>query len=130
MPLRKFGYFFLARFRRSKKSTEPTFSTADFTAQSRSSMRKITGLVVIAIIMFSVFFLYGLQSSVKSSEQLSDIKDVYFPVLEQIDATIVNIDRIEGHMIQAVMTGEAEEISSAREVYTLTSNLLTHIGEN
>ena len=130
MPLRKFGYFFLSRFRRSKKSTEPSFSSADFTAQSRSSMRKITGLVVIAIIMFSVFFLYGLQSSVKSSEQLSDIKDVYFPVLEQIDATIVNIDRIEGHMIQAVMTGEAEEISSAREVYTLTSNLLTHIGEN
>ena len=131
MPQWKLKSFnFLSRFRRSKEVTEHSFSSADFTAQSRSSMRKITGLVVVAIVLFSVFFLYGLQSSVKSGEQLSDIKDVYFPVLEQIDATIVNIDRIEGHMIQAVMTGEAEEISSAREVYTLTSNILTHIGEN
>ena len=131
MPQRKLKSFnFLSRFRRSKEVTEHSFSSADFTAQSRSSMRKITGLVVVAIVLFSVFFLYGLQSSVKSGEQLSDIKDVYFPVLEQIDATIVNIDRIEGHMIQAVMTGEAEVISNAREVYTLTSNILIHIGEN
>jgi signal transduction histidine kinase len=101
-----------------------TLSSADFATQSRRSMRKIISLVCIAITMFVAIFLYGLQSSVKSAEQLTAIKDVYFPVLEQIDASIVNVDRIEAFMVQAVMTGEKEELSKAREVYSRTVAVL------
>ncbi|RIZ65042.1 MAG: hypothetical protein D0531_11735 [Methylococcales bacterium] len=114
----------------SRNKTNNTGSVAnDFAVQSQRSMRKITLLIVVAIIMFSGFFLYGLRSSVQSGQQLTAIKDVYFPVLEEIDATIVNIDRIEGFMIQAVMTGEAEEISKAHEAYAHAENLLNQIRE-
>jgi len=120
---------FISRLLRRNK-TDNTGSVAnDFAVQSQRSMRKITLLIVVAIIMFSVFFLYGLRSSIQSGQQLTAIKDVYFPVLEEIDATIVNIDRLEGFMIQAVMTGEAEEISKAHEAYAHAENLLNQIRE-
>lgn len=107
-----------------------TLSSVDFATQSRRSMRKIIFLVVIAITLFLAVFLYGLHSSVKSAEQLTSIKDLYFPVLEQIDATIVTIDRIEGFMIQSVMTGEIDELKKAREAYSLTENLLIQMREH
>jgi two-component sensor histidine kinase len=116
-----------SRFRRSDKALNSASSSADFAAQSRRSMRKIISLVVIAIFMFVAFFLYGLQSSVKAGEQLSAIKDVYFPVLEKIDATIVNIDRIEALMLQSVMSGEVEELGYTDAAYISTKNLLNNI---
>jgi signal transduction histidine kinase len=93
-------------------------------------MRKIIILVAVAIVVFLVFFLYGLQSSVKSGEQLTAIKDLYFPVLEKIDASIVNVDRIEAFMIQSVMTGEIDELNKARETYRFTKNLLIQMREH
>jgi two-component sensor histidine kinase len=90
-------------------------------------MRKIISLVLIAIFMFVAFFLYGLQSSVKAGEQLTAIKDVYFPVLEKIDATIVNIDRIEALMLQSVMSGEVEELGYTDAAYIHTKSLLKNI---
>ena len=121
---------FFSRFRRSNKAMNTAVSAADFATQSRRSMRKIIFLVVIAITLFLAVFLYGLHSSVKSAEQLTSIKDLYFPVLEQIDATIVTIDRIEGFMIQSVMTGEIEELNKAREAYRLTEKLLIQMREH
>jgi len=117
----------LSRFRPTKKPIKTKFELADAASTGRTAMLKIISLVSIAIVMFLIFFVYGLTSSIKIDKQLSSIKDVYFPVLEQIDVTIVNIDRIEGFLIQAVMTGEVEELNKAREVYRRTLNLLTQI---
>ncbi len=118
-----------SRFRRSNNAINTTLSSADFATQSRRSMRKIISLVCIAIMMFVAIFLYGLNSSVKSGLQLTSIKDVYFPVLEQIDASIVSIDRIEGFMVQTVMTGEKEELNNARAAYRHAEELLIKMHE-
>jgi two-component sensor histidine kinase len=120
---------FFSRFRRNNKVMNTTLSSTDFAKQSSSSMRKIIILVAVAITMFVAIFLYGLQSSVKSAEQLTSIKDVYFPVLEQIDASIVSIDRIEAFMVQAVMTGEKEELSNARTAYRHAVEVLARMHE-
>ena len=117
----------LSRFRPTKKPIKTKFQPVDAASTGKTAMLKIISLVSIAIVMFLIFFVYGLTSSIKIDKQLSSIKDVYFPVLEQIDVTIVNIDRIEGFLIQAVMTGEVEELNKAREVYSRTLNLLTQI---
>ena len=106
-----------------------TLKSADFALHSQSSMRKINILVRVAVALFLVFFLYGLQAFVNSGQQLAAIKEVHFPLLQQIDDTIVNIDRIEALMNQALLSGDVEELSYSREAYIHTNNLLTQIRE-
>ena len=115
------------RFRATNKTVKAKLGPANFATQGKTSIVKIISLVGIAIVMFLIFFIYGLTSSIKIDQQLSSIKTLYFPVLEQIDATIVNIDRIEGFLVQAVMTGEVEELTKAREVFSRTLNILTQV---
>jgi len=68
----------LSRF--VKKTASKTFAHAisDFEMESRKTMQKIIALIVAAIIIFLVFFLYGLNSSIKSAQQLIAIQDVFF----------------------------------------------------
>lgn len=115
------------RFRATNKTVKAKLGPANLATQGKTSIVKIISLVGIAIVMFLIFFIYGLTSSIKIDQQLSSIKTLYFPVLEQIDATIVNIDRIEGFLVQAVMTGEVEELTKAREVFSRTLNILTQV---
>lgn len=115
------------RFRATNKTVKAKLGPANFATQGKTSIVKIISLVGIAIVMFLIFFIYGLTSSIKIDQQLSSIKTLYFPVLEQIDATIVNIDRIEGFLVSAVMTGEVEELTKAREVFSRTLNILTQV---
>ena len=80
-------------------------------------MRKIILMVGIAILVFLAFIFYSLQTSIKNNEQLSAIKEVYFPVLERIDANIVRLDHVEERLMQSVMTGERNEVDNAAGFY-------------
>jgi len=130
MKTRLFGFFsFLSRFCSGNKAMNTSLKFADFASYSRSSMRNINILVSIAAAMFLVFFLYGLQSFVKSGQQLAAITEVHFPLLQQIDDTIVNIDRIDALMNQALLSGDVEGLSYSRETYIHTNKVLTQIRE-
>ncbi|MCX7092965.1 MAG: Hpt domain-containing protein [Methylobacter sp.] len=85
--------------------------------KDNNPMKKIILMVGVAILVFLAFIFYSLHTSVRNSEQLSAIKDLYFPVLERVDANIVRIDHIEERMMQAVMTGEKDELDNAAEFY-------------
>ena len=87
------------------------------TATDSKTMRKILLLVVIAILVFLTFIIYSLHTSIKNNEQLSAIKDLYFPVLERVDANIVRLDHIEELLIQSVMIGERNEVDDAASIY-------------
>lgn len=92
-------------------------------------MNKIITMVGIAILVFLAFIFYSVQTSVKNSEQLSAIKDLYFPVLERVDANIVRIDNIEERMMQAVMTGEKDELENAAEFYHQADNVFAEMAK-
>ena len=80
-------------------------------------MLKIILMVGVAITVFVAFMVYSLKTSVKNSEQLTTIKELYFPILERIDANIVRIDKMEERFMQAVMTGERDELDTVAQHY-------------
>ena len=81
-------------------------------------MRKIILMVGAAILLFLAFTSFSVKKSVESSGQLSEIRDMYFPVLERVDANIVRLDKMEERFMQAAMIGETDMINEASEFYS------------
>ncbi len=80
-------------------------------------MRKIIIMIGIAITVFLAFTSYSVKKSVESSSQLSTIRDLYFPILERVDANIVRLDKMEENYLNAVMQGEQDMVTQANEVH-------------
>lgn len=81
-------------------------------------MRRTLMIIGVAIIVFLAFTTYSVQKSIQSSAQLADIKDLYFPVLERIDANIVRLDKMAEKYLQSVMMGEKDLLDQAGEIQT------------
>ena len=77
--------------------------------QKSNPMRNILMMVGLAIAIFLAFTSYSVHKSVESSQQLSDIRDQYFPVLERSDATINTLEKMGEGYLNSVMVGEASE---------------------
>jgi HPt (histidine-containing phosphotransfer) domain-containing protein len=80
------------------------------------SMGKIFLMVGVAIVVFMAFTVYSVQKEVRSSAQLAEIKDLYFPVLQRLDANIVRIDKVEETYIQVVIAGDKDSIDKAAQI--------------
>src|SRR5258708_6849473 len=83
-----------------------------------SSMGKIFLIVGIAIAVFMAFTAYSVHKAVEGSAQLDAIEDLYFPVLQRLDANVVRIDKIEELYIQVVVAGDRDMIGKAKELGT------------
>ncbi|WP_161808506.1 EAL domain-containing protein [Methyloglobulus morosus] len=83
----------------------------------KNPMRKIIMLVGCAFLIFLISIIFSLQTSIKNNEQLAAIKDLYFPVLELVDANIVRLDHINELLMQSVMTGERQDVDDALTIY-------------
>ena len=83
-----------------------------------ASMRKIFLLVGLAILIFMAFTTYSVQKEIQGSAQLAAIKDMYFPLLQRLDANIVRLDKIQELYIQVVITGDRDSITKASELGT------------
>src|SRR5882757_521739 len=81
-----------------------------------TSMRKIFLIVGVAIMVFMAFTVYSVQKEMQSSAQLVAIKDLYFPVLQRLDANIVRIDKVEETYIQVVIAGDKDSIDKAAQI--------------
>lgn len=79
-------------------------------------MGKIFLLVGIAIVVFMLFTAYSVQKEIQGSVQLKAIKDLYFPVLQRLDADIVRVDKIEETYIEAVITGDHDLTDKAADI--------------
>src|SRR5271163_2677692 len=84
--------------------------------QKPASMGKIFLLVGVAIAVFMAFTAYSVQKEIQGSAQLSAIKDLYFPVLQRLDANIVRTDKIEELYIQVVVAGDRDMLAKAAEL--------------
>ncbi len=80
-------------------------------------MGKIVALVGVAIIVFLAFTSFSVQKAVQSNTKLADIRDLYFPVLERVDANIVRLDKMEDRFMQGVMTGERDTVEQSQQYY-------------
>ena len=80
------------------------------------SMGKIFLLVGLAIVIFMAFSAYSVRKEMQGSAQLAAIKDLYFPVLQRLDANIVRIDKMEELYIQVVVAGDRDMIAKAADL--------------
>lgn len=98
--------------------TQDVSVSANKPAEDANPMRKIILMVGVAIFLFLAFTSFSVKKSVESSGQLSEIRDMYFPVLERVDANIVRLDKMEERFMQAAMIGETDMINEASEFYS------------
>jgi len=92
-------------------------------------MRKIIMIVGIAILVFLGVTTLSVQKSFRSSDQLTSIKDLYFPVLQKIEANIVRLDKMEELFMRAVMIGETDPLDEAAAFYQQADKTLVEVGE-
>ncbi|HWZ62987.1 MAG TPA: Hpt domain-containing protein [Steroidobacteraceae bacterium] len=91
------------------------------TATSRTGPQSITrvfALVGVAIAVFLAFSAYSIRKELQSSAQLAAIRDLYFPVLQRLDANIVRVDKMEELYIQVVVAGDRDLIGKAADMGT------------
>ncbi len=98
-------------------------------ASTASPMRKIILIVGVAIAVFLGVSTLSVQKSLRSSDQLASIKDLYFPVLQKIEANIVRLDKMEELFMRAVMIGESDPLDEAEDFYREADKTLVEVGE-
>jgi len=84
---------------------------------SANPMRKIIFMVGVAIVVFLAVTSYSVRQSFQSSDQLTAIKDLYFPVLQKIEANIVRLDKMEELFMRSVMLGDHDPLDEAEVFY-------------
>jgi hypothetical protein len=85
-------------------------------AKKTNAMGKVFLLVGVAILVFMAFTAYSVTKEIQGSAQLAAIKDLYFPVLQRLDANIVRIDKMEEFYIQVVVAGDRDMIPKAADL--------------
>ncbi|MFY9477814.1 MAG: ATP-binding protein [Aquabacterium sp.] len=88
-------------------------------APAANPLRKIIIMVGVAILVFLGVTTLSVQKSFQSSDHLTAVKDLYFPVLQKIEANIVRLDKMEELFMRAVMIGEHDPLDEATGFFTL-----------
>ncbi|HEX5310429.1 Hpt domain-containing protein [Aquabacterium sp.] len=84
---------------------------------SSNPMRKIIIMVGVAILVFLAVTTFSVQKSFQSSDQLTAIKDLYFPVLQKIEANMVRLDKMEELFMRSVMLGDNDPLDEEQDFY-------------
>ena len=95
--------------------------------KKNNAMRRVFMLVGVAIAVFLAFTAYTVTKEIQGRAQLAAIKDLYFPVLQRLDADIVRIDKMEEIYIQVVVAGDRDLITKAADLSTQTDTALAQI---
>jgi HPt (histidine-containing phosphotransfer) domain-containing protein len=85
-------------------------------ADRPNSMRTVFILVGAAIVVFMAFTAYSVRKEIQGSAQLAAIKDLYFPLLQRLDANVVRLDKVEATYIETAVTGDRDLIAKAADV--------------
>jgi HPt (histidine-containing phosphotransfer) domain-containing protein len=90
-------------------------------------MRAILAVVGLAIMLFLAFSSYSIYNANLGSTQLAQIKSLYFPVLERIDISVVQLDKMEEQYMLSVMTGERDPLDQAAEHFGKADEALSEV---
>lgn len=92
-------------------------ATSKSAGSGDGQMRKIIMMVGIAILVFLGVTTFSVQKSFQSSDQLTAIKDMYFPVLQKIESNMVRLDKMEELFMRSVMLGDNEPLEEELAFY-------------
>lgn len=74
---------------------------------------KILSVAVLAVTGFAFNLIFNYTVTSSNSERLENVKSIYFPVLERVDANRVRLDKIKEGLNAAVSSGETELVEEA-----------------
>jgi signal transduction histidine kinase/PAS domain-containing protein len=98
------------------ESTEMSGAPQRSAGATKNPMRQIILIVGAAIAIFLAFTAYSVHKSVQSDQQLAAIKEMYFPVLQGIEANIVRLDKMEELFMRSAMLGDRDPLDEAAGV--------------
>ncbi|MFQ5469470.1 MAG: methyl-accepting chemotaxis protein [Gammaproteobacteria bacterium] len=75
--------------------------------------KRILALAAIGIIGFLIYFAFNYSVTNENKTRLHNIRQIYFPVLEKVDASLVAIEQIKDDFNTAVMSDDEEMIDAA-----------------
>lgn len=78
--------------------------------QDLSIRYKIAMIPIVSFIAFMGYLGYSYSVSQSNSERLELIRQVYYPILEQANAKIINLERLKEVFTEAIATGEEDVI--------------------
>ena len=107
----------------------PTTSAAKRATRKPDALARVFLLVGVAIAVFLAFTAYTVTKEIQGRAQLAAIKDIYFPVLQRIDADIVRIDKMEELYIQVVVAGDRDLIDKAAGLASQADQALAQIDQ-
>jgi HPt (histidine-containing phosphotransfer) domain-containing protein len=108
-------------------ATEPAATTRARAPKKTNAMAKVFLLVGVAILIFMAFSTYSVTKEIQGSAQLAAIKDLYFPVLQRLDANIVRVDKMEDLYIQVVVAGDRDMIAKADDLAAQTDGAFAEL---
>ncbi len=88
---------------------------------------KILIIVAIAIIGFATTLAFNFLVTSENAQRMQNVKDIYFPTLERIDASIVRLDKIKETLNAAVAGAEIDLIDDADEMAQQTHDAFSQI---
>jgi signal transduction histidine kinase len=103
---------------RPRSDTAEPPATRERPQGSPNPMLRVFLLVAVAIVIFMAFTAYSVHQEIQGRAQLAAIKDMYFPLLQRLDANVVRLDKIQQLYIQVAITGDRDSITSASELGT------------
>jgi len=74
---------------------------------------KILVIAIIALIGFVVNFAFNYNVTSDNTNRLKNVKDIYFPILENTDANQVNLDKIKEALNAAAASGELDMLQTS-----------------
>ncbi len=90
---------------------------------------KILSVVALAITGFSINLMFNYSVTGSNAERLENVKTVYFPTLERVDANRVRLDKIKETLNAAVSSGETDLVVDADLVAEELRNTFEEIGD-
>lgn len=90
---------------------------------------KILLVVFIAMSGYAVNLAFNFSVTNSNAARLQDVRDVYFPVLERIDANQVRLDKIKETLNAAASSGEMDILRSADQLAEELRKAFTEVAE-
>lgn len=90
---------------------------------------KILSIAIIGMIGFTVFFVNTYIVSKDNSKRLSAVKDIYFPILERVDASLVRLDKIKEQLQAAASSGEIDMVEETEEIAQTMKDVFDEIAQ-
>lgn len=90
---------------------------------------KILLIALIAIFGFVGILSFNYLVANENSERLQQVKDIYFPTLERIDASLVRLDKIKETLNAAVASAEIDLLDDTDEMATQTRTAFKEISQ-